>query len=296
MADARFCALDDRGILALQGDDVVRFLQGIVTNDVEALSDNRAIYAALLTPQGKYLHDFILVQLGKTVLLEAAKSRLDDLKRRLTMYRLRAKATIEEVSDDWAVFALFGNDAFDAASLDGEPGLSCRRNDGAVLIDPRLKALGLRAIFPRAVGAALLSDGGFMPVPRTEYDVHRHMLGVADELEPEALYPLEAGFDELNGVSFSKGCYVGQEVTARMKNRQLVRKRIVPVIIDGGDVENGGKILLDDVAAGEMLASGPETGLALIRVESLQAALNEGKVLTSDGTTLTPTKPDWANF
>ncbi len=92
MADARFSALDDRGILALQGDDVVHFLQGIVTNDVEALSDDRAIYAALLTPQGKALHDFFLVQLGETIVLDAAKSRLQDLKRRLTMYRLRAKA------------------------------------------------------------------------------------------------------------------------------------------------------------------------------------------------------------
>jgi tRNA-modifying protein YgfZ len=296
MADARFSALDDRGILALQGDDVVRFLQGIVTNDVEALSDDRAIYAALLTPQGKYLHDFFLVQLGETVLLEAAKSRLDDLKRRLTMYRLRAKATIEDVSDDWAVFALFGDGAFEAASLTGEAGLSCRRNDGAVLIDPRLRALGLRAILPRALGAALLGDAGFTAARRAEYDLHRHRLGVADELEPEALYPLEAGFDELNGVSFAKGCYVGQEVTARMKNRKLVRKRVVPVAIESGKIEAGGKILLGDVTVGEMLAGGPETGLALIRVESLQTAMDEGKVLTSGGTTLRPSKPDWAEF
>jgi folate-binding protein YgfZ len=296
MADARFSALDDWGILALQGDDVVHFLQGIVTNDVEALSDDRAIYAALLTPQGKYLHDFFLVQLGETILLEAAKSRLQDLKRRLTMYRLRAKATIEDVSDEWAVFALFGDDAYRTASLDGEAGLSCRRNDGAVLIDPRLRALGLRAILPRAVGAALLSDGGFTAVPRAEYDSHRHRLGVADELGPEALYPLEAGFDELNGISFTKGCYVGQEVTARMKNRQLVRKRIVPVAIESGKIEAGGKILLGDAAVGEMLASGSETGLALIRVESLQTALVEDKPLTSGGATLRASKPDWAEF
>jgi folate-binding protein YgfZ len=296
MANARFCTLDDRGILALQGDDIVHFLQGIVTNDVEALSDDRAIYAALLTPQGKYLHDFFLVQLGETVLLEAAKTRLNDLKRRLTMYRLRAKVTIEDVSDDWAVFALFGGGAYEAASLNGEAGLACRRNDGAVLIDPRLRALGVRAILPRAVGAALLSDGGFTAVPRAEYDEHHHRLGVADELEAEALYPLEAGFDELNGISFTKGCYVGQEVTARMKNRQLVRKRIVPVMIDGDAVEEGGKVLLGDAVVGEILADGPETGLALIRVESLQTAMDEGKVLTSGGATLRPNKPDWAEF
>lgn len=296
MADARFSALDDRGILALQGDDVVRFLQGIVTNDVEALSDDRATYAALLTPQGKYLHDFFLVQLGKTILLDAAKSRLDDLKRLLTMYRLRAKATIADVSDDWAVFALFGDGASEAASLNGEAGLSCRRNDGAVLIDPRLKALGLRAILPRAVGAALLSDGGFTAVPRVEYDSHRHRLGVADALEPEALYPLEAGFDELNGISFTKGCYVGQEVTARMKNRKLVRKRIVPVAVESGKTEAGAKILLGDAAVGEILAGGPETGLALIRVESLLTAMNEGKLLTSGEATLRASKPDWAEF
>ena len=296
MADARFCALDDRGVLALEGDDVVRFLQGIVTNDVAALSDDRAIYAALLSPQGKYLHDFFLVQLGSTVLLEAAKSRLDELKRRLVLYRLRAKATIEDVSNAWAVFALFGDDAFGTAALDGEAGVSCRRNDGAVLIDPRLKALGLRALLPRAVGAALLADSGFTAAPRVEYDAHRQALGVADELQPEALYPLEAGFDELHGISFTKGCYVGQEVTARMKSRKLVRKRIVPVAITGGDLDSGGKVLLGDVAVGDMLASGTGTGLALVRVESLETAWAEGKALTSGSATLRPAKPGWADF
>lgn len=295
MSDASFCVLDDRGLLALAGDDVVPFLQGIVTNDVEALSDDRAIYAALLTPQGKYLHDFFLIQLGETVLVDASKARLDDLKRRFTMYRLRAKVTIEDVTDSYGIFVLFGDAAHQTAALDGQAGLSCRRNDGVVCIDPRLKELGLRAVFPRAVGAALLKDGGFVEAPRAAYDARRLSLGVPDAMDAEALYPLEAGLDELNGISFTKGCYVGQEVTARMKNRKLVRKRIVPVAIDGA-VEAGSQIRLDDAAVGEVFSGGTETGLALIRLESLQTALDGNKTLTSGDATLTPYKPDWVEF
>lgn len=295
MSDARFCVLDDRGLLALTGDDVIPFLQGIVTNDAEVLSDDRAIYAALLTPQGKYLHDFFLIRLGETVLVDAPKARLDDLKRRFTMYRLRAKVTIEDVTDSYSVFALFGMDAFSTAALDGDAGLSCHRNDGAVVIDPRLKELGLRAVFPRAVGAALLKDGGFSEAARAAYDAHRISLGIPDAIEAESLYPLEAGMDELNGISFSKGCYVGQEVTARMKNRKLVRKRIVPVAIDGS-TNAGSQVRLDDTTVGEMLSGGTETGLALIRVESLQSALDQDKTLTSDEATLTPYKPSWVSF
>jgi len=295
MSDARFCVLEDRGLLALAGDDVVPFLQGIVTNDVGALSDDRTIYAALLTPQGKYLHDFFLIRLGETVLVDAPKARLDDLKRRFTMYRLRAKVTIEDVTDSYGVFALFGREAGQTAALNGDAGLSCRRNDGAVVIDPRLKGLGLRAVFPQAVGAALLKDSGFLEAPRAAYDAHRLALGVPDALEAEALYPLEAGMDELNGISFTKGCYVGQEVTARMKNRKLVRKRIVPVAIDGA-VETGSQVRLDDATVGTVFSSGTETGLVLIRLDSLQSALDGNKPLTSGDATLTPYKPDWVAF
>ena len=119
MSDARFCVLGDRGLLALVGDDVVPFLQGIVTNDVEPLSDDQAIYTALLTPQGKYLHDFFLIRLGETVLVDAPAARLDELKRRLALYRLRAKVTIEDVTDSYGVFALFGDEACRTAALDG---------------------------------------------------------------------------------------------------------------------------------------------------------------------------------
>lgn len=295
MSDARFCVLGDRGLLALVGDDAVPFLQGIVTNDVEALSDDRAIYTALLTPQGKYLHDFFLIRLGETVLVDAPAARFDELKRRLAMYRLRAKVTIEDVTDSYGVYALVGDEACRVAALDGDAGLSCRRNDGAIFIDPRLKALGLRAVFPRAVGTALLKDAGFAEAPRETYDAHRTSLGVPGTMGAEALYPLEAGLDELNGISFTKGCYVGQEVTARMKNRKLVRKRIVPVAIDGA-VETGSQIRLGDATVGEVFTGGTDTGLALIRLESLQSILEDNRKLTSGDATLTPYRPDWVNF
>ncbi len=294
MKKAYFCELDDRAVLSLKGEDTLRFLQGIVTNDVEPLSRGRAVFSALLTPQGKYLHDFILAAVGDAILLDGEKAKTVDLARRLSMYRLRAAVEITDAGEDYSVFALFGEDAFDAGSLDGEPGLACLRNDGVVMIDPRLRALGLRAILPRAMGAALLSDIGFVPEPRKTFDSHRLSLGVPEALAPDSLYPLEAGFDELNGISFSKGCYVGQEVTARMKTRNLVRKRILPVAIEGGSPS--GEVTLAGNAVGELIVTGMREGLALVRVDAAKAAIADGAPLSSGDAVLVPNVPEWAKF
>ena len=291
---ALFCELETRALLSLSGEDVIPFLQGVVTNDVEPLMDGRSVFAALLTPQGKYLHDFILVRSGELILLDTRKERIDDLKRRLSMYRLRAKVDIRDVTEDMAVFALLGDDAFEAASLDGDAGLACERNDGVVTIDPRLRALGLRAILPRALGAALLTDIGFTPASSKEYDAHRIAEGVAETLQAEAIYPLEAGFDELNGVSFTKGCYVGQEVTARMKTRKLVRKRILPMTIDQGSP--CGSVTLQGAAVGEMIESTEGAGLALVRLEDADRILAADDALSCGESRLLATRPDWMNF
>ncbi len=291
---ALFCELETRALLSLSGEDVIPFLQGVVTNDVEPLMDGRSVFAALLTPQGKYLHDFILVRSGELILLDTRKERIDDLKRRLSMYRLRAKIDIRDVTEDMAVFALLGVDAFEAASLVGDAGLACERNDGVVTIDPRLRALGLRAILPRALGAALLTDIGFTPASSKEYDAHRIAQGVVETLQAEAIYPLEAGFDELNGVSFTKGCYVGQEVTARMKTRKLVRKRILPMTIDQGSP--CGSVTLQGAAVGEMIESTEGAGLALVRLEDADRILAAGDALSCGESRLLATRPDWMNF
>ena len=295
MTDPRYALLDDRGVIALSGAETLSFLQGLLTNDVQPAGAGRAVYAAQLTPQGKYLHDLILVPSGDRFLLDCERARLDDLKRRLTLYRLRAKVTIDDVSDSLAVFALFGDGVAAKAGLSGEPGTTRPIGDGIAYLDPRFAGLGGRAILPRATGAAILAAAGFAPAPSADYRRLRVALGVGEgggELGPDRTLALETGLDLLNGVSFTKGCYVGQEVTTRMHSRKLVKKRIFPVAIKGPAPAPGTPVMLGGVEAGEMRAVQDGGGLALLRLESVAEAA-KGATLTAGGTRVVPQPVDW---
>ena len=283
----RFVVLEDRGVLAVGGPDRASFLQGLISNDTAKIGPGRAIYAALLTAQGKYLHDFMLVEMGETIWIDAEAARLGDLKRRLTMYRLRAKATIDE-RPDLAVAAVFDPEIFDLAV---EPGLTSPLGDGVVFIDPRLAALGARAMLPREEIRPALRDKGAVEGDVAAYDRLRLGLGVPDgsrDLVLDKSILLESGFDELNGVDWNKGCYIGQELTARTKYRGLIKKRLFPVRIDGPAPEPGAILTQDGREAGEMRSSRDGVGLALLRLE----AVGHGKLAAGD-TTIEPLTPAW---
>jgi folate-binding protein YgfZ len=288
MSTTSFVLLKDRGILAVAGPDRRGFLQGLVSNDVERLATGHALYAALLTAQGKYLHDFIMVEHEDAIWLDAEAARLGDLKRRLSIYRLRAKVEIAE-RPDLAVAALFGDGALAMLDLPPEPGATRERDGGVVLVDPRLVRLGARAIGDR-LRLARLSGLGFAEAEFAAYDRHRLELGVPDgsrDLVPEKSILLEAGFDELHGVDWQKGCYVGQELTARTKYRGLIKKRLFAVRIDGPAPPPGTLVTADGRDAGEMRSSRDGLGLALLRLD----VVAEGAPLSADGATLTPTTP-----
>src|SRR5215469_15273178 len=150
MNDGSFVLLEDRGVLAVSGPDRRPFLQGLVSNDIERVTRDTAYYAALLTAQGKYLHDFIMVEVGESIWLEAEAARLGDLKRRLSIYRLRAKVSLEE-RHDLAVAAAFGEDAAAVLGLSAEAGAARPIDSGLAFVDPRLAALGTRAVLPREI-------------------------------------------------------------------------------------------------------------------------------------------------
>src|SRR5271169_2795567 len=179
MVDARFVLLDDRGVLAVSGPDRRPFLQGLVSNDVEKVGPTAARYAAFLTAQGKYLHDFMMVEAGESILLDAEAARLGDLKRRLSMYRLRAKASLDERSDLCTV-AAFGVDALTVLGLPSEPGAARSFGSGIAFVDPRLAALGARAILPLEGARALLGDAGIAKAGFDNYDRLRLSLGIPD--------------------------------------------------------------------------------------------------------------------
>jgi folate-binding protein YgfZ len=292
MSTASFALLPERGILAVSGPDRRDFLQGLVSNDVEKLVSGRAVYAALLTAQGKYLHDFIMVEQGETIWLDAEAARLADLKRRLQMYRLRAKVEITE-RPELGVAAVFGDGALEALRLPGEPGAVRPFEEGVVLVDPRLAELGACVISDR-LHLTRLAESGLTEADFAAYDCHRLALGVPDgsrDLVPEKSILLESGFEELNGVDWQKGCYIGQELTARTKYRGLIKKRLFPVRIDGPSPSPapGALIMLDGKEAGEMRSARDGIGLALLRLE----ALAQKRPLMADTGTLTPIQPTW---
>jgi tRNA-modifying protein YgfZ len=294
MADARFVLLDDRGILAVSGPDRRTFLQGLVSNDVDQVGPEQARYAALLTAQGKYLHDFMMVEASETILLDAEARRLADLKRRLSIYRLRAKTALDERTD-LAVAAVFGECAPAAFGLSAEPGTARAFVSGIVFVDPRLPALGVRCILPRENARAALTNADLREVEFDAYDDLRLDLGVPDgsrDLVIEKSILLEAGFDELNGVDWHKGCYIGQELTARTKYRGLIKRRLVPVAIDGPAPAPGTVVTADGREVGEMRSSNGGHGLALVRID----AVVEKKRLTAGDAIIVPAQPAWMHF
>ena len=282
-AMARYVRLDDRAVLSVSGGDASGFLQGLVTNDIGKLDGGPAIHAALLTPQGKYLFDFLIFRRDAMFCLDCEADARPALAKRLAMYKLRADVAIDAALPD-PVHALFGDGAEAAA----------RRIEGAeIFADPRFPALGARVVGEG--GEAALRRAGIEEAARADYDALRIANGIPDgrrDLVPEKSLLLEYGFDELNGVDFEKGCYVGQEVTARMKHRKLVRKRLVPVRIEGAAPDPGTPVYRDSIAVGEIRSSAGALGLALLRIDAIESE----DALHAATATIRPQKPDWAKF
>lgn len=292
-APAKVCVRADRAFVGVTGPDAKPFLQGLLSQDVEKVTETETAFGALLTPQGKFLHDLFLVAYGDGLALECEADRIDDLSQRLRRYRLRAKIQIDRL-EGWTAAVVWDGDPF---GLGDEPGLTERRGDVLAYVDPRLGALGSRAVGPAAAVAAAVADCA--PADLKEYAAHRLNLGVPEgsgDIAVDRGFLLESGFDELNGVDWRKGCYVGQELTARTKYRGLVKRRLMPVRIDGDTPEIGAGIDYDGRNAGEMRSSVGSRGLALVRLDAWRAAAEAGAPLAAGATRLWPEKPEWAAF
>lgn len=294
MGQMTLTLLEDRGVVRVAGEDARHFLQNIVTNDVEKVSESTAVWAALLTPQGKYLHDFFIVGIGPDLMLDCEKARAGDLVQRLGRYKLRSRVEIADASADWIVAALLGTDA-DANALVGLEGRGGPIAGGVCYVDPRYGAMGARALVPRGALDELLA-AGFQRVEPGAHDHTRLCLGLPDgsrDLVVDKALPMENGFAELNGVDFDKGCYVGQEMTARMRYRANARRQLLPVSIEGPAPDFGTAIMLGEKAAGEMRSSGDGMGLALLRIDALEALKGGEGAFRAGKATLTPLRPPW---
>jgi folate-binding protein YgfZ len=301
---ACFVLAPDRGVIAITGEDRVAFLQGLVSNDVAKVAADHAVYAALLTAQGRYLHDFFILshsdaKTGEALLIEVERERLPDLLKRLSLYKLRSKVALKDVSDEWAVALLWGDGAAARLKLEDRAGNAIALEGGLAFIDPRLAALGARALLPIDQAEIELSAMGFAIGKRAEYDALRLKLGVPDgarDLPVEKAILLESGFDELNGIDWDKGCYMGQELTARTKYRGLVRKRLLPVAVEGPVPPPGTAITFAGKDAGEMRSGFDGRAMALLRLEAVRAAQAQDQPLDAGGTALRPQIPAWVKL
>ncbi len=278
-----------RGLLRIDGPDQRTFLQGLISNDVTRVTAERALYGSLLTAQGRYLHDFILAELAGALLLDAEAGRLDDLKRRLSLYKLRSKVTIAP-APDLAVAVAWGSGAAAALGLPEEAGAARPFAGGLAVVDPRLPGLGVRLILPAASLAEGLAATGLPAGDLADYDLLRLALGVPDgsrDLPVEKAILLENGFDELNGIDWKKGCYIGQELTARTKYRGLVKKRLLPVEVEGELPAPGTPILHGAEEVGEIRSGRGNRALALLRLEAADRELVAGAAR------LTAQRPEW---
>jgi hypothetical protein len=266
--------LTDRGVVEVAGPDAVTFLQGLATNDVAKVQAGRAVYAALLTPQGKVIYDFLIAVAPDGALwLDCVKAHAADLSARLRKYKLRAKVTVTDRTNDLTVFAL------------SHPPTNSR---GVVFEDPRLPQLGIRAVVPGSDTTSIESE--FEGRDAAEYEARRLALGVpnaATDIPPETQFPLDCNFEELHGVDFEKGCYVGQELTARMKHRATARRRMLPVNATTALPPAGTVLKMGNSDVGEMRGSVGPRGMALVRLDRLGNA----EEATADGVTVRIGRP-----
>lgn len=282
--ESRFTRLD-RAVLSVSGDDRASFLQGLISNDIGKAGPDHALWAAFLTPQGRFLYDLFIVEHGGAFLIDVEAARAEEFRKKLSLYKLRAKVVI--ALTDLSVFAVMNADALD---LGDHPGAARPFGDGIAYVDPRLASVGARVLLasPETLIAAGMAEADF-----ATWDQNRIEAGLPDgsrDMVVDKALLLENGFDELGGVDFEKGCYMGQELTARTKYRGLVKKRLLPVIIDGPAPEAGTPLLAGEAEAGEMRSSCGDVGLALVRLEFLGQTLRAGEA------TLTVGVPDWVRL
>jgi folate-binding protein YgfZ len=281
--------LPDRGVVKVTGEDARKFLNGLATNDMAKVVPGQARFAALLTPQGKIIADFIATEAapadGGGFFLDCPRALAAMLMDKLNFYKLRAKVLVEDRSEVLGVMAVWDGEG------DTEYGLCYP--------DPRLKALGMRVMLPPHLAAEAAADLGATLVQPEDYDAHRIGLGVPRggmDFAYGDTFPHEADMDQLGGVDFDKGCYVGQEVVSRVEHRASARSRLVPVAYEDAAPSSGQPVMAGDRQVGHFGSAAKGRGVAMLRLDRVADALAAGTPLTCGGITLSVVKPDWARF
>ena len=287
--------LKERGLLYVQGEDVNEFLQNIISNDINKVTNDNSCYTSMFTPQGKYLFDFIIVKHKKGYFFDCEKKQMDDLYKQLNLYKLRSKVEIINLSNEFVIAVISKEKFLSLSNGKDKIGHTIQYREDPIVLDPRNKNLGARLIINLEKLYLSIKELGLISAENKEYYVQSHKLGIPqidNSKLQNKIFGIECNFDELNAIDFKKGCYVGQENTARIKLRNKLLKRLLPVqIIDGklniddnisNDGENIGKILVNN-----------DYPFGLIKIK--EKNLNFDKKYKCNSATIKFIKPFWMN-
>lgn len=285
--------LPDRGVVKVAGDTARTFLNGLLTNDMAKVAPGTPCFAALLTPQGKIIVDFIVAEApaadGGGFFLDVPRALAPELVAKLNFYKLRAKVMVEDLSEGLGVLAVWDGQSHDIGETDY----------GLCYPDPRLPALGARIMLPPHLAAEAAADLGAKLTDADTYEAHRIALGIprgGHDFIYGDTFPHEADMDQLRGVDFHKGCYVGQEVVSRVEHRATARSRVVPIAYDEFSPVAGLPVMAGDKQIGQLGSTAQGRGLALLRLDRVADALKSGTPLTAGGIEIRAQKPQWGTF
>ena len=285
--------LDDRAILYINGEDVKEFLQNLISNDINKVSDVNSCFSSLLTPQGKFLYEFIIVKHKSGYLLDCEKAQVEELFKQLSLYKLRSKIEILNLSNEFVV-AAFSHEKF--LTFDGakdQPGCTIKYREDPIFLDPRNKQLGARLIINLEKLYLSLKKLDLHDANLKEYYSLSHSLGIVpkdlNKLK-DKLFGIECNFEELNGIDFKKGCYVGQENTARIKLKNKLSKRLFPINVINGKLNEGESIYINEIEIGKVLIDS-DYPFALIKY--LNENFDEKVNFKTKEASININKPDW---
>ena len=285
--------LDDRAILYINGEDAKEFLQNLISNDINKVSDVNSCFSSLLTPQGKFLYEFIIVKHKSGYLLDCEKPQAEELFKQLSLYKLRSKVEILNLSNEFVV-AAFSHEkflTFDEAK--DQPGYTIKYREDPIFLDPRNKDLGARLIINLEKLYLSLKKLDLHDANLKEYYSLSHSLGIVpkdlNKLK-DKLFGIECNFEELNGIDFKKGCYVGQENTARIKLKNKLSKRLFPINLINGKLHEGESIYNNEVEIGKVLIDS-DYPFALIKY--LNENFDEKANFKTKEASININKPDW---
>ena len=284
--------LEDRGLLYLNGDDVKEFLQNIITNNIEKVTNDMSCFSALLTPQGKYLFDFLIIKHKAGYFLDCEKKNIDQLYKQLNLYKLRSKVEILNLSNEFVVAALSKEKFLTLNNSKDQEGWTIKFREDPIFLDPRSKNLGARLIINLEKLYLSLKKLELKIANVEDYYRHSHELGISqidNQNLQNKIFGIECNFEELNGIDFKKGCYVGQENTTRIKLKEKLNNRLFAIKVLEGKI-NSEEIILEDKEIGKLLINN-QNPFALIKFKNNK--FNFDDIYKCENAIIKVQKPEW---